>query len=269
MTARKRYDLGFPVVRLVEIHGPLGGTTKAFKATVEAADGERFQVCVKPCPSPTGMIAGHLFANWCGDVVAATIGVPVPPLYLLTLDAATLSSLGPTYADAVPGFALASRFQEGGIIVSQLIPHPEASQVRNPESTASAVVLDTLFQNNDRGSHNVLAIPHLSGKYELCFIDNGWLVWFPPPMYTEPLLLRHLRHPWLFQMVTTTEPFDSPVFLAETLNRTTISARFRACPKHFRDPHGPKPTEVVAAVFLRASRLRDAVHALGSGSAVS
>lgn len=246
-------------LRLVEVHGRLGGTCKVFKATAEDAKGIQFQVAVKPAPDAS-TLAGHLYANWCGEFVAASLGVPTPGLYLVELDRAVLSALGPDYSGVEPGPALASRFQAGAIPCALMLPLPDIHNVRNgPDSVAAAFVLDTVFQNTDRGG-DVLVVPTESGpvKYDLCFNDNGWLVWFPLPMYTNPLRPRPMTHPWLKAMAPTADQYNAPVFCAEALNGVAMRNAFGACPPSLKQGEvHPTPREVVQTLRARASGLRD------------
>jgi hypothetical protein len=146
-----------------------------------------------------------------------------------------------------------------------MYPLPDIFNVRNGAAgVAAAIVLDTLLQNTDRGG-DVLVVPAADGspKYDLCFCDNGWAVWFPGEMYTRPLVVRTMMNRWLQSMMTSSEPFDTPVFLAEALDRKSLRAQFGSCPVEFRDDNGrPSPREIVGAVLLRVPQLRPAIFTL-------
>jgi hypothetical protein len=254
-------------LRIIEVRGPLGGICKVFRAVAEDDRGRRFDIAVKPKPRE-GLLPGHLFANWCGDLLAEILGVPTPGLYLVDVEREMLRSLGPAYAEIEPGLALASIFQPGAVPCALMYPLPDKQHVRNGDhSVAAATVLDTILQYTDRGG-DVLVVPARdgSGKYDLCFNDNGWLVWFPAPVHTHPLVVRAMTHPWLRSMVAAPTVYDPPIFMAETLHHRALQSAFAACPARFRDdPIGPTPRQVVRTARERAAELRGASAALPVG----
>lgn len=252
-----------PMLRIIGVHRRLGGTTKAFLATAETPDGAELDVCVKPRGPGDIMLQEHHFSNWCGDVVGAALGLPQPEMYLVELEAGMLSQLGPDYAAVRPGPALATRFQDNALTLGLLGFIIEPALIDNGDAdVATAVVLDTLFQKTDRGG-DVLLVPVERGgvsRYKLCFIDGGWLVWFPFPHRSEPLELQTMTDPLLSRFARNSEDFDPVLFSAEALDHTMLQA-FRRCPRAFRDPNGVSPRAVYWTLRARAARLRLAVHA--------
>ncbi|HVG46108.1 MAG TPA: hypothetical protein VM890_15300 [Longimicrobium sp.] len=236
----------------------LGGSIGAWDATAESANGESVRVCVKPF-SPSAILPDHLFANWCGNILGETLGVPVARAYLVRLDRDLIPSLGSRGAGVEPGIAFATQFQEDAVLASELI-RPDGHQIKNPEAVACGVVMDSLLQQNDREDDVLLVpVPFSPGKYELCFIDNGWTVWFPLPTHLNPVTVRWMKEP-MASLVQPPEHFVVPLFMAQTLQEAELTMRFARCPLRFRRGSSATPRTVASAAVQRGVRLPDALR---------
>lgn len=131
---------------------------------------------VKPQRAAPDSTAEHLFSEWCGYTIAAALGVPVPEAWIVEIPEDLLSPLGSRASDIIPGAAFATEdlrpsFQCGAF------GFPPVARIRNSDSLAGMVVLDTLMRNNDR-SDDVLAVPAMGMvNFDLRYIDNTWVAY--------------------------------------------------------------------------------------------
>lgn len=246
-----------PVV--VEVRGRYRSYYRPLDAEARWPDGSRKRVVVKTQVNhPIPITPAHLFSEWCGYAVAHLLGVPTPPAYIVDLPADSLIPLGSDASDIVPGLAFATENQLQSVDCG-VFGFPKAASIRNVESVAGMLVLDTLMRNRDRND-DVLAVPiEHTTKWELRYIDNGWVVYFREPAperiegeFPTSLPLRRLLH--------RLEALPPYLLDAASLDIDHLEREFQAVPADFLSGFRDTVRAVAETVAWRGKHCAEAIE---------
>lgn len=246
---------GPPALEVVQFERRFRTFARPFEGRAVDPAGREYHVCIKPQIRGALGLNIALFAEWCGYVLAERLGVPVPRHHLIRITQEFVDSTGGELGDVRAGLAFGSEWQEDSSPATLFVPAPR--ETSNPESVAGVSVLDTLQQNTDRHSDNVLVVPVSPGgvgKYRLCYIDNGWLPLIGD-WYADHLGFRSCvpADEEVRRVVQTVEDFTVFVFAAETLDVRRLAADLLTAPYQEWD-------------VSRGRVLRTAVRALRRGA---
>jgi hypothetical protein len=248
----------FPRPQVIEVGEIIVSGFHPFFGKARWSDGEIREVVVKPQRAHPQGTAEHLYAEWCGYTLAAALGIPTPRAFIVEISAEVLRPLGREYADIIPGVAFATERQIPVFQCGDWGFPRNPINIRNIDSLAGMVVLDTILWNNDR-EDDVLAIPVGSTQFELRYIDNTWLV-FDTGLTIELLSAQFPRNLVLQFLVRGMNDLSSYLLAAETLDTVTLSGIFGNAPAPLLAAAPGSPEEIAATFADRGHSARDVIN---------
>ena len=221
-----------PLPVIVEIGERIRSHYRPFRGLARWPDGSRRELVVKPQMDYPDSTIEHLFAEWCGYTIAEVIGLPTPRAHLVEIPQAILTPLSGDCADILPGVAFATEEQRPYFQCGEM-GFPRAEAIRNLESVAGMVVLDTILGNNDR-SDDVLAVAVPgTAKFELRYIDNTWVAYGREP--TPDLIRGQFPRSWALKDLARGLAGLPPYLLAgKSLEVDVLTQAFLRAPDTFR-----------------------------------
>lgn len=219
-----------PLPVVIEVKDRLRSHYKPLRALARWPDGTVRLLAVKVPRIGSEESLEHLLSEWCGYTLARMLGVPTPAAHIVNVPAASLP-YGSLYADVQPGVAFATEFLDPNFNIDTIFG---ASSIRNPSTVSGMVVLDTLLRNTDREG-DVLAIPVVgTSQFELKYIDNTWVTFFPREPSPQQIELRYPGHRLLQELARGLPGLDPYLLSAKALDKPTLETAILRAPESFR-----------------------------------
>jgi len=218
-----------PLPVVIEVKDRLSSHYKPLRALARWPDGTVRLLAVKVPRIGSDESLEHLLSEWCGYTLAGLLGLPTPAAHIVDVPAASLP-FGRLYSDVQPGVAFATEYEEPNFSLDVIF---STSLIRNPTSVSGMVVLDTLLRNTDREG-DVLALPVAgTSLFDLRYIDNTWVTFFPKERSPADIDVRYPGHRLLNELARGLPGLEPYLLSARTMDRSGLEAALLRAPGVF------------------------------------